>query len=137
MNNLKQIMQRSLLVTASAAAIVILPVYAQIAPEAERNVSRMDNYQNECAIAVNPTDADQIVSACNNAEGGLFFARSNDRGSTWTYPDGDKTIADGDVGQGDEACCDPNLAWDSFGNLYVTYLADDGAIDTLLSTDAG
>jgi hypothetical protein len=137
MNSLKRIMQRSLLVAASAAAIVILPVYAQIAPEAERNVTRMDNYQNECAIAVNPTDADQIVSACNNAEGGIFFARSNDRGSTWTYPDGDKTIADGDAGQGDEACCDPNLAWDSFGNLYVTYLADDGAIDTLLSTDAG
>jgi hypothetical protein len=120
-----------------AAAIGSLPATGQVTPEDETNVSALANYQNECAIKVNPTDADQIVAACNNATGGLFFARSNNRGTTWEYPDADRTIADGDAGQGDEACCDPNIAWDSFGNLYVTFLADDGAIDTLLSTDAG
>jgi hypothetical protein len=126
-----------LLSALGAAAIGSLPAAGQVTAEDETNVSAMPNYQNECAIKVNPTDADQIVAACNNAAGGLFFARSNNRGTTWEYPDADRTIADGDAGQGDEACCDPNIAWDSFGNLYVTYLADDGAIDTLLSTNAG
>jgi hypothetical protein len=113
------------------------PASAQVTPEAERNVSRQANYQNECAIKVNPTNANQVVAACNNALGGIFFARSTDRGNTWVFPDADRTIADGDPGQGNLACCDPNLAWDSFGNLYITYLGNMGAIETLLSTDAG
>lgn len=120
-----------------AVAAISVSASAQVTPEAERNVSRMANYQNECAIKVNPTNANQIVAACNNALGGIFFARSTDRGNTWVFPDADRTIADGDAGQGNLACCDPNLAWDSFGNLYITYLGDMGAIETLLSTDAG
>lgn len=119
-----------LLVEASTLAQVVFS-------EAERNVSRMANYQNECAVAVNPTNKNQLFASCNNAAGGLFFARSTDRGSTWIYPDPDKTIADGDAGQGNLACCDPTLAWDSFGNLFVTYLGNAGAIETLLSTDGG
>ncbi len=113
------------------------PAAAQIAVEAERNVSQLLNYQNECAMAVNPTNANQLFAACNNAAGGIFFARSVDRGSTWLYPDADRTIADGDPNQGNLACCDPTLAWDTFGNLYVTYLGNAGAIETLLSTDGG
>lgn len=116
---------------------VAVPVAAQVTPEAERNVSRLANYQNECAIKVNPTNTNQIVAACNNALGGLFFARSTDRGTTWIFPDADRTIADGDANQGNLACCDPNLAWDSFGNLYITYLGNANTIETLLSTDAG
>ena len=95
---------------------------AQVVGESERNVSEMADYQNECAIAVNPTNKNQLFAACNNSSGGLFFARSTDRGTNWVYPDADKTLADGDPGQGPAACCDPTLAWDSFGNLFVTYL---------------
>lgn len=119
------------------AAAVFAPATAQIAAEAERNVSQMSNYQNECAIKVNPTNKNEVVAACNNSTGGLFYARSTDRGNTWTHPDADKTIADGDAGQGNLACCDPNVAWDTFGNLYITYLGNGGAIETLLSTDSG
>jgi hypothetical protein len=137
MNLSNQLMRACFATSLVVAAIGSLPASAQVTPEDETNVSAMANYQNECAIRVNPTNADQIVAACNNAEGGIFFTRSNNRGTTWNSPDPDRTIGDGDAGQGDLACCDPNLAWDSFGNLYLTYLADDGSIDTLLSTNAG
>ena len=102
MKNLKHKTSVWLLSALGAAAIGTLPAGGQVAAEDETNVSAMANYQNECAIKVNPTDADQIVAACNNAEGGLFFARSDNRGTTWTYPAADKTIADGDAGQGDQ-----------------------------------
>lgn len=126
-----------ILVVLLAALSFAGPASAQIAPEAERNVSRMLNYQNECSIAVNPTNTNQLFAACNNATGGIFFARSTDRGNTWVFPDADRTLADGDANQGNLACCDPTLAWDTFGNLYVTYLGNAGAIETLLSTDGG
>src|SRR4029079_17123263 len=36
------------------------------------------------------------------------------------------------------ACCDPSTTWDSFGNLFLTYIdAGIGNIVTLLSTDGG
>jgi len=117
-------------------ALTPLPGVAQISGEAERDVSRLEDYQNECAIAVNQANKNQLFAACNNAKGGIFFARSTDRGQTWVYPDTDKTLADGDAGQGPLACCDPTLAWDSFGNLYVTYLGN-SSVETLLSTDGG
>ncbi|MDX8499659.1 hypothetical protein RFM99_14655 [Mesorhizobium sp. VK4C] len=117
---------------------------AQIVGEAERNVSEMEDFQNECAIAINPSNRNELFVACNKSGPGLFFARSIDRGHSWIYPDADKAIADGDPGQGPLACCDPSVAWDSFGNLYVTYLANVSDIEddvtgvvTLISTDGG
>lgn len=102
----------------------------------DRNTSQKGGDDNECAVAQDPTDPDRLFKACNTASAGLFAARSTDGGNTWIYPDpADKTIADGDAGQGTSACCDPTLAWDSFGNLYVTYLGS--GVVTLLSTDGG
>ncbi len=112
---------------------------AQITGSADVNVSRLANYQNECAIAKNPTNKMQLFAACNNAGPGLFAARSDDLGATWTYPDPvDRTLADGDAGQGPLACCDPTLTWDSFGNLYLGYLRSGASgVVILLSTDSG
>jgi hypothetical protein len=111
---------------------------AQISGGADVNLSEMENYQNECAIINNPSNKLQLFAACNNATGGLFAARSTDGGMTWTYPDADKTIADGDANQGPLACCDPSLAWDTFGNLFITYLDSSFTnIITILSTDGG
>ncbi len=125
-------------------SMTVAPSSSQIAGEAERNVSQMQDYQNECAIANNPTNKNELFVACNNSGPGLFFARSTDRGHSWIYPDADKTIADGDPNQGPLACCDPSLAWDSFGNLFVTYLGNVSSVEghvtglaTLLSTDGG
>lgn len=111
---------------------------AQIVGGADVNTSQMANYQNECAIITNPLNKLQLFSACNNSGPGLFASRSIDGGATWIYPDpADRTIADGDAGQGPAACCDPTLAWDNFGNLFITYLGNSGTIETLLSTDGG
>ena len=109
---------------------------AQIFSEDERNVSEMEDFQNECAIAINPSNRNELFVACNKAGPGLFFARSIDRGHSWIYPDPDKAIADGDAGH-PLACCDPSLAWDLFGNLYLTYLGDVSGVKTLVSTDGG
>lgn len=127
-----------LLIFVLASPMAVPRAAAQVVGESERNVSKMAGYQNECAIAVNPTNKNQLFAACNNSSGGLFFARSTDRGTNWVYPDADKTLADGDPGQGPAACCDPTLAWDSFGNLFVTYqTSTSNSVPTLLSTDGG
>ena len=111
---------------------------AQVAEGADVNVSQLMGDQEECAIAKDPTNERQLFSLCNN-DTGLFASRSTDGGVTWTYPDpDDKTIADGDEGQGPQACCDPSLARDSFGNLFITYLGRSRKnIVTIVSTDGG
>lgn len=103
----------------------------------DRNTSQRSGADHECAVAKDPTNPQQLFVLCNvQGASGLFAARSTDGGATWSYPDpADKTIADGDAGQGTSACCDPSLAWDSFGNLFVSYLGN--SIDTLLSTNGG
>jgi len=128
-----------------AAAFVVIPLVAsspsraQVSGLAERNMSKLSNYQNECAIIKNPTNKLQLFSMCNNATGGLFAARSVDGGGTWIYPDPSKTIANGvNPALGPAACCDPTLAWDTFGNLFLTYIDSSVSnIITLLSKDGG
>ena len=102
------------------------------------NTSQLADYQNECSIAKDPTNHDRLFVVCNHAMGGLFAARSTTRGASWVYPKPSKTIADGAAGFGPLACCDPSLAWDNFGNLFITYLGNSNTkIETLLSTDGG
>lgn len=130
---------RKLLTLMSLSALA-LSSWAQIQGNAERNTSKRTNDDNECAIAINPTNKDQIFVSSNVVGiSGLFCARSTDGGLTWTYPDpSDKTLADGDANQGASACCDPTLTWDAFGNLYLTYINSNvNQIVTLRSTDGG
>lgn len=105
----------------------------------DRNTSQRSSGENECAMAKNPSNPNQLFALCNVTSGaGQFAARSTDGGLTWIYPDPvDKTITDGDAGQGPAACCDPNLAWDSFGNLFITYLGSASGVETILSTNGG
>jgi hypothetical protein len=124
-------------------SLTVVFASAQIFAEDERNVSQMANFQNECAIAINPSNRDELFVACNKEGAGLFFARSVDRGHSWIYPDADKALADGHDAF-PLACCDPSVAWDSFGNLYLTYLIVDTAepdeiagLEALLSVDGG
>jgi hypothetical protein len=103
------------------------------------NLSAKNGDDSECAVAKNPSNPTQLFALCNTAGPGLLAARSSDGGVTWTYPDPtDKTIADGGIGQGPAACCDPTLAWDTFGNLFITYI--DAALSnivTIISTNGG
>ena len=113
---------------------------AQISGTTDNDLSQKTGSESECATATNPINANQVFAFCNNASGlGMFAARSTDGGATWFYPDpADKTIVDGDPGQGPSACCDPTLAWDTFGNLFITYIdAGVSNIVTILSTDGG
>ena len=96
------------------------------------NVSRLSGNQAETAIAINPTDPSNLAIATNQEGPGMFEAYSLDGGATWTG----QVIADGDrLGN---ACCDPSLAFDDFGNLFFIYLGS-GAHDVsaALSTNGG
>jgi hypothetical protein len=99
-----------------------------------RNTSQMTGNQAETTIAINPTNPQNVVVASNIQFGGqLFESYTFDGGQTW-HPG---TIADGTT-ELDVACCDPSLAFDSFGNLFLVYL-DSNAHDVELaySTDGG
>ena len=126
---------------ASIAAVLLMaaPVHAQLTGNVDRNTSQKPGSDAECASAKNPANPQQVFIFCNSAGPGMFAARSTDAGLTWFYPDPtDKTIADGNPGQGPAACCDPTLAWDTFGNLFITYInASVNTIETILSTDGG
>jgi hypothetical protein len=82
------------------------------------NVSQMPENQAETTVAINPTNPDNIAIA-SNTEGGfaLFEAYSFDGGASW-HP---QLVADGDDDLG-FACCDPSMAFDQFGNLFLGYL---------------
>jgi hypothetical protein len=65
---------------------------------------------------------------------GLLAATSDDGGVTWSR----RLIASASQDTLPPACCDPSAAFDSFGNLFVTYLSSDtNQILVLQSTDAG
>ncbi len=88
----------------------------------------------EDAIAINPTDPHNIVamSTLTQAKAGLAEGVSFDGGATWTR----QVIGTGaPLGR---ICCDEQLAWDRFGNLWMTYLLNVGP-DTMVavSTDGG
>lgn len=123
----------------AAFLLAVAPASAKVL--ANVNLSKKLGHDAECAIAQNPTNQGQLFALCNTGNGfgpaALFAARSADGGATWVYPNlNTETIADGTLGPA--ACCDPSLAWDSFGNLFITYLDNRlKNIVTLLSKDGG
>jgi hypothetical protein len=114
-------------------------VQAQLAGNVDQNLSRNPGDEQECAISRDPANPLQMFAFCNTSGPGLLAVRSKDGGSSWFYADrSDKTIADGDPNQGPEACCDPSAAWDSFGNLFLTYIdKTNSEIVVILSIDGG
>src|SRR5258707_14877413 len=90
--------------------------------------------ESEETVAVNPTNPRNIVIVTNVVfpDAGLFEGVSFDGGATWAT----KIIADNDnLGA---ACCDPSLSFDSFGNLFLTYLFNVGnVVPIAISTDGG
>src|SRR2546427_738238 len=88
----------------------------------------------EDAIAVNPADPLNVVtmSPLPDVPSGLFEGVSFDGGQTWTR----KVIGTGaPLG---EICCDEQLAFDPFGNLWMAYLLNtDGNVPVAVSTDGG
>jgi hypothetical protein len=94
--------------------------------------------ESEEAIAVNPTNPNNIVIVTNLAHreagltAGMFEAVTFDGGTTWTR----QLIGNSD-NLGD-ACCDPSLSFDRYGNLFLTYLYEvENTVPIALSTDGG
>jgi hypothetical protein len=91
----------------------------------------------EVEIGIDPTNPQDLFLASNqfinNGGGGLYAAYSTDAGQSWTG----RIIADGSDGL-PTACCDPDVVWDTFGNMFLSYLnaATDHAVITM-STDGG
>ncbi len=100
------------------------------------NVTAMPGNEAEDAIAVNPTNPSNVVamSTLPDVPAGLAVGVTFNAGSTWTRSVIGATAADplGDI------CCDQQLAWDRFGNLWMTYLVNSsGDVLVALSTDGG
>ncbi len=100
------------------------------------NVDISQRHRNEAedAIAVNPTDPANIVAMSTLADvpAGLFEGVSFDGGHTWHRQ---LIGTGGDLG---EICCDEQLAWDPFGNLWMTYLLNtSGIVPVAVSSDGG
>ena len=123
------------------AAVVLACAFAgaaDAAPIANVDVSQRALNESEEAIAVNPTNANNIVIVTNVGHGeagltaGMFAAVSFDGGATWSR----RLIGNND-NLGD-ACCDPSLSFDQYGNLFLTYLYEtENTVPIALSTDGG
>jgi hypothetical protein len=87
----------------------------------------------ETSIAIDPTypDDSRLFATSNpsNQDSGWFARYSTDGGVTWLASD---------VSQLPKSCCDQQVAFDQFGNLFVAYLTASGFNTTVaLSTDDG
>ncbi len=124
--------------TATALAFFTVAAVASAAPVANIDVSQRHLNESEETIAVNPTNPNNIVIVSNvghreaGLTAGMFEAVSFDGGATWSR----KLIGNND-NLGD-ACCDPSLSFDRFGNLFLTYLYQtENTVPVALSTDGG
>jgi hypothetical protein len=98
--------------------------------------SVMAGNEAEDAIAVNPTNASNVVtmSTLPDVVAGLSVNVTSNAGRTWSH----RVIGAATSDPLGQICCDEQLAWDRFGNLWLTYLVNtSGDILVALSTDGG
>jgi hypothetical protein len=124
----------------TAATLVATPVGEAGAATPPTNVDVSQRHLNESeeAIAVNPTNPNNIVVFTNvghteaGLTAGMLLGVSFDGGATWT------TRLVGDNDNLGDACCDPSLSFDKYGNLFMTYLYQvENVVPIALSTDGG
>jgi hypothetical protein len=98
------------------------------------NITREPGNQAESAIAIDPTHPTRLFEVSNIDFGDFLVAGvSSDSGATWST----RHMADGADGL-PAACCDPSVAFDSKGNLFITYLsANFHNIEVGMSSDGG
>src|SRR6266699_5513929 len=116
------------------AAMMAPPASAAPPPPANFDASVLHGNEAEDAIAINPADPSNIVTMSTLADvpSGLFEGVSFDGGKSWTR----RVIGAGaPLGP---ICCDEQLAWDRFGNLWMAYLINTtGNVLVAVSTDGG
>ena len=133
------VVTRSRLLTIVLALVVALGTAALAGaapPPANLDSSVLAGNEAEDAIAVNPTNPSNVVtmSSLSDAVAGLSANVTFDGGATWTRQVIGTSTSDplGDI------CCDEQLAWDGYGNLWMTYLLNsNGDVLVALSTDGG
>src|SRR5689334_14607865 len=98
------------------------------------NISRMAGNQAEGSITVDRADPSHVFAVSNIETGdGVLFGSSSDGGASWTH-----RLVGNDIDGLTPACCDPSMAADTYGNLFLTYLSASGNdVAVLLSTDSG
>jgi hypothetical protein len=107
-------MRSTLRVTSVIAIVAMLVVFLGGAASAKSStpqnvdVSKRSGNESEEAIAVNPTNPNNIVIFTNIAEGvnGMLLATSFDGGKTWNK----RIVGEGHDVFGD-TCCDPSLSF--------------------------
>jgi hypothetical protein len=116
---------------AAAASPSRLPDAGRAVPT-NINISKQQGNQSESTIAINQTNPLQMTVVSNEESiSGLFHGWSTDGGRTWTRD----VIADGDnLGT---ACCDPSLASDNYGNIFLTWLSSSLQVLVAMSTNGG
>src|SRR5439155_7501093 len=124
-----------------AALVAAAPAVTAKTSSTPANVDVSQRHLNESeeAIAVNPTNPNNIVIVTNvghreaGLSAGMFEGISFDGGKTWAT----KLIGANNDNLG-AACCDPSLSFDQYGNLFLTYLYNVGnVVPIALSTDGG
>src|SRR5512133_3006715 len=118
-----------------AGGVLSAPASSPTSIPSNVDISQRAGNESEEAIAVNPTNPNNIVIFTNIAEGvnGMFLAVSFDGGLTWNR----RIVGKGNDIFGD-TCCDPSLTFDEYGNLFVSYLYNvENTVPILLSTDGG
>jgi hypothetical protein len=116
------------------SGVLVVPGAAQPSTPTNVDISQRHTNESEETIAVNPTNPQNIVEVSNVdfPVAGMLEGVSFDGGKTWMT----KLIGDND-NLGD-ACCDPSLSFDSYGNLFLTYLFNvEDTLPVALSTDGG
>src|SRR5205085_12193154 len=113
-------MRRRFLTAASLAAVAAATALSAGAAGTPANfdVTAMPGNEAENAIAVNPANPSNVVamSTLPDVPAGLAVGVSFDGGQTWSR----RVIGTTGDPLG-EICCDQQLAWDRFGNLWMTY----------------
>jgi hypothetical protein len=126
----------SVIVLALAAALVTATLAGAAPPIPNFNVTAMPGNEAEHAIAVNPTNPSNVVamSTLPDVPAGLAVGVTFNAGRTWARSVIGETTGDA-LGA---ICCDQQLAWDRFGNLWMVYLLNTNTnVLVALSTDGG
>jgi hypothetical protein len=125
----------STILLALAGVLMTATLASAAAPPPNLNVTAMPGNEAEDAIAVNPTSPSNAVamSTLPDVVAGLAVGVTTDGGATWQ-----RRIIGAAGDPLGEICCDEQLAWDRFGNLWMTYLVNtNGDVLVALSTDGG
>jgi hypothetical protein len=119
-------------VLATSQVSAVLAANLTVGPNVD--ISGFADNEAETTVAVNPANPNNVVVISNfQTADALMESVSFDGGATWSA----RMIANGSDDLG-VACCDPNAAFDQYGNFFLVYLdLRAKKVQTAYSTDGG